>query len=200
MLFVLLFKLTAYLPLMLYFHPRITGKKQVPREPCILAMNHGHAMDPCMINLAFPLKRIYMLTSKHLFNCSRLHQWELRQMGCRPCLSPAGDIETMTEIAGGIRPCEHIGYFAEGKIQAGIGNFRSGPVMLALQTDLPLVPVYIKTAPFYKGGSHIVFGKPVDLHAGGKAINSDRILQLNEELRRTVIMLSDDQNEGRQEA
>lgn len=102
----------------------------------------------------------------------------------------------MTDIAGRIRHCEHIGYFAEGKIQAGIGSFRSGAVMLALQTDLPLVPVYIKTAPFYKGGTHIVFGKPVDLHTRGKVVNSDSILQLNEELRRTVIMLSDDQNDG----
>lgn len=190
MLFVWLFKLTAYLPFVLFFHPRTRGKEKVPSTPCILAMNHGAAMDPCLINVAFPLKRIYMLTAERLFHCNRMHQWELRQMGCRPSISPSGDMETMTEIAGRLRSYEMIGFFSEGKIQSSIGSFRSGAVMLAIRTHLPLVPVYIRTAPFYRGGTHITFGEPVIVDSGSIP-GAQEIEEINENLRNQVIKLSD---------
>ena len=190
MLFVWLFKLTAFLPLFLFFRPRTKGKEKVPKTPCILAMNHGAAMDPCMINLVFPLKRIYMLTAERLFHCNRMHQWELRQMGCRPSISPSGDMEVMTEIAGTLRGCEMIGFFSEGRIQSSVGSFRSGAVMLAIRTRLPLVPVYIRTAPFYRGGTRITFGEPV--YVDTKEIPSAKeIEEISENLRRQVIELSD---------
>lgn len=190
MLFVWLFKLTAYLPFVLFFRPRTKGREKVPRTPCILAMNHGAAMDPCLINVAFPLKRIYMLTAERLFHCNRLHQWELRQMGCRPSISPSGDMEVMTEIAGKLRPCELIGFFSEGRIQDSIGSFKSGAVMLAMRTRLPLVPVYIRTAPFFRGGTHITFGDPIPV-AAEEMPSAQRIEEINEILRRQVILLSD---------
>lgn len=193
MLFVWLFKLTAYVPLLLWYRLRVTGKERVPRTPCILAMNHGSGMDPVMINLAFPFRRIYMLTSKHLFDCSRLHRWELRQMGCRPSLSPAGDMETMADIASRLRGYEHIAYFAEGKIQAGVGGFRSGAVTLALETGLPLVPAYVRVAAARRGGTRIAFGEPIAIPGGAGAMTAAGIARLNEELRKRVIMLSDDE-------
>ena len=191
MLFVWLFKLTAYLPFVLYFHPRTRGKEKVPRTPCILAMNHGAAMDPCLINVAFPLKRIYMLTAERLFHCCRLHQWELRQMGCRPSISPSGDMETMAEIAGRLRGYEMIGFFSEGRIQNSVGSFRSGAVMLALRTGLPLVPVYIRTAPFFRGGTQITFGDPVPVDAA-EIPGAEEIEKISETLRSRVIRLSDE--------
>lgn len=190
MLFVWLFKLTAFLPFVLYFHPRTKGKEKVPRSPCILAMNHGAAMDPCLINVAFPLKRIYMLTAERLFHCNRMHQWELRQMGCRPSISPSGDMETMTELAGRLHGYEMIGFFAEGKIQNSVGSFRSGAVMLAMRTHLPLVPVYIRTAPFFRGGTHITFGEPI-LIDSEEIPSAQKIEEISENLRSQVIGLSD---------
>ena len=193
MLFVWLFKLTAYIPLMLAFRVRVRGRGRLPKGPCILALNHGAAMDPVMVNLAFPFRRIYMLTSKKLFDFSRLHRWELRQMGCRPSLSPSGDMETMAQIAGRLRGYEHIAYFAEGRIQAGIGSFRGGAVLLALQTGLPLVPAYIRTASARRGGTCITFGDAIPAGGGDAATTADGIARLNEELRKRVIMLSDDE-------
>ncbi len=190
MLFVWLFKLTAFLPFVLYFHPRTKGKEKVPRSPCILAMNHGAAMDPCLINVAFPLKRIYMLTAERLFHCNRMHQWELRQMGCRPSISPSGDMETMTELAGRLHGYEMIGFFAEGKIQNSVGSFRSGAVMLAMRTHLPLVPVYIRTAPFFRGGTHITFGEPIFIDSE-EIPSAQKIEEISENLRSQVIGLSD---------
>ena len=66
MLYVWLFKLTGFLPLMLWFRPRVRGRENLPKEPCILALNHGAAMDPVLINAVFPVKRIYMLTAERL--------------------------------------------------------------------------------------------------------------------------------------
>ncbi len=190
MLYVWLFKLTAFLPLTLWFRPRVRGREKLPGKPCILAMNHGSAMDPVLINAVFPLKRIYMLTAERLFHTSGINQVQLRWMGCRPSISPSGDMETMTEIAGRLRGYEMIGFFSEGRIQSGIGSFRSGAVMLAIRTHLPLVPVYIHTAPFYRGGTHITFGEPVSVDTS-EIPSAQRIEEISENLRRTVIRLSD---------
>lgn len=190
MLYVWLFKLTGFLPLMFWFRPRVRGRENLPKEPCILAMNHGAAMDPVLINAVFPVKRIYMLTAERLFHTARINQMQLRWMGCRPSVSPSGDMETMAEIAGRLRRYEMIGFFSEGKIQNSVGSFRSGAVMLALRTGLPLVPVYLHTASVFKGGSRISFGEPVrvspDQSAGIREIE-----ELSEEIRNRVIELSD---------
>ena len=195
MLFVWLFKLTAVLPLALFFRLRIKGKKNVPKTPCILAVNHGAAMDPALINAAFPLKRVYMLTTRKLFNCSRLHQWELKQMGCRPRLSPSGDMETLNEIVSNIKNYELISLFPEGMIKSSVGSFKSGAVMLALTSGLPIVPVYIRTAPFFRGGTRIIFGKPMKVGIEGLA-DAGEIEKINQKLRKRIIMLSDNKTGG----
>ncbi|MCR5769304.1 MAG: 1-acyl-sn-glycerol-3-phosphate acyltransferase [Lachnospiraceae bacterium] len=195
MLFVWLFKLTAVIPLALFFRPRIRGKKNVPKTPCILAVNHGAAMDPVLINVAFPFKRIYMLTTKKLFNCNRLHQWELKQMGCRPRLSPSGDMETLNEIVRNIKSYELISFFPEGMIKSSVGSFKSGAVMLALTSGLPIVPVYIRTAPFFRGGTAITFGKPMKIGINGLA-DAKEIEIINQKLRKKIIMLSDKKTGG----
>ena len=190
MLYVWLFKLTAFLPLMFWYRPRVRGRENLPGKPCILALNHGSAMDAVLINAIFPLKRIYFLTAERLFRTSRLNQVQLRWMGCRPSISPSGDMETMAGIADKLRSCEMIGFFSEGKIQSSIGSFRSGAVMLAVRTHLPLVPVYIRTAPFFRGGTHIAFGEPVAVDTAGIP-GAQKIEEINDDLRNRVIRLSD---------
>lgn len=190
MLYVWLFKLTAFLPLMLWYRPRIRGRGNLPGKPCILALNHGSAMDPVLINAIFPLKRIYMLTAERLFRTTKLNQVQLRWMGCRPSISPSGDMETMTELAAKLHRYEMIGFFSEGKIQNSIGSFRSGAVMLAIRTHLPLVPVYIRTASFFKGGTHITFGEPIIVDTTGIP-SAQRIEEISDDLRKRVIQLSD---------
>ena len=180
MLYVWVFKLSALLPLILFYRPRIRGRKNVPKTPCILAVNHGAAMDPCLINVAFPLKRVYMLTTKKLFRCPRIFQWQLKLMGCRPRLSPSGDMETLNDIVKNIKNHELISFFPEGMIKSSVGSFKSGAVMLALMSGLPIVPVYLRTAPFYRGGTYITFGKP--MHVGmNEVADAEEIEKINEE-------------------
>ena len=51
--------MTAYLPLLLYYRPRITGKKRVPETPCILAMNHGGGSpEPQLRDLVSMIQRL----------------------------------------------------------------------------------------------------------------------------------------------
>lgn len=188
--FVWLFKLTACLPLRIFFRIKVLGKENKPKGHCILALNHGAAMDGTLVNSIFPLRRIYVLTSPKFFECSRLHRWELWQMGCRPSISPSEDIETMTDIANNLKRKDMIAFFSEGKIHNSVGDFMGGAVMLALRTGLPLIPVYLKTAPFYKGGTQISFGKPMDIEVKEYPTAKD-VEDLNNTLRSEVIKLSE---------
>ena len=62
--------------------------------------------------------------------------------------------------------------------------------MLAIRTHLPLVPVYIRTAPFFKGGTHITFGEPIVVDTKD-IVSAKEVEEISNDLRRQVIELSD---------
>ena len=184
-----LFKMTAYWPLRLAWRVRTVGRENLPASPYILVSNHGAPKDPCLINLAIPFKRIHFLTSPRLFDCPRILQWMLRQMGCHCSVSPAADVEHFRQQAGQLGPHELIGYFAEGRLNAGMKSFHSGAVILAMQTGFPIVPLYVDAACSSREKSYVIFGKPVTCDLGPDS-SPDDLAGFSEKLREQIIGLS----------
>lgn len=154
-------KFTGILPLRLLYGVRTKGMANLREGRCILVVNHSSRMDAALLNMVLPRKRISFLCSRRLFQCPKFCQAFLRWFGAIPVSNPARDIQVMRERAEGASRKELLGYFAQGMISAGRPAFKPGAALLALQTGLPLIPVYIRVAPFYRGGSLIVAGEPV---------------------------------------
>ncbi len=161
-------KLTAYLPLRLIYGLKIINGRALGREKCIFAVNHASMLDPLVLNIALPFYRIWALSSKKLFKCPSVCRAFLRHSGAIPSISPAEDMKAMLARARQTRAGERIAFFAPGGIMPTSSAFRPGAALLALQTRLPVVPVYIRVSPFYRGGSV--------LKAGGRVYPPDESL------------------------
>lgn len=168
---------------------RVRGKENLPSHPYILVANHNAKVDPLLINLALFRKRIYFLAAQKLFECPAVLQWMLRQVGCLPSISPVVDSDNLYETACTLKRNEIIGFFAQGKIHGDISGFKTGAVVLALRTGFPVVPAYVSSAGAFRGRSRVNFGEPIvcDITQSG---NAEYINELNEQIRKQVIMLS----------
>ncbi|MBQ3216414.1 MAG: 1-acyl-sn-glycerol-3-phosphate acyltransferase, partial [Oscillospiraceae bacterium] len=79
-------KLTAYLPGLLFFKPKVfyMDKKRQGRKlpkPCILMSNHTSLMDFALYLILFPFRGIRFLMAEVLFRKGKLFAWFLKGLG-----------------------------------------------------------------------------------------------------------------------
>lgn len=184
-------KFTAWIPMGLYCLPRIRGKKNLPEGKCILVCNHGSMLDPVLMHVALPMRDISFLCSAKLFHCPRICQAFLRKMGAIPLTNGVQELEEVRNRAEGKDDRHLIGFFSQGVISHAQSAFKPGAAMLALQTGLPLVPVFMRVAPFFRGGSRICFGAPLPVEKI-QGLDKERVNQLTEEIRSRVYALANE--------
>lgn len=189
MLFAHIFKFTSFIPMKTVYQLQVRGKEKLPAEPYIIVANHSHRVDPLLINLALLRKRILFLTSSKLFECPRLLQWMLKEMGCIPAISPIVDSDNLFERSQHLEKNEVIGFFAQGKMQSNTELFKTGAVMLALRTGYPIVPAYVRSEGALKGKSYVFFGTPI-LVPKNSLNSAETINELSKRIRTDVIALS----------
>jgi len=175
----------------LYCFLRIRGKQHLPEGPCILVSNHGSMMDPVIMHAALPMKKISFLCSPKLFQCPRICRKFLRKMGAIPLTNVLEEIEELKKRAAEEKGNHLIGFFSQGTISHTQSAFKPGAAILALQTGLPLVPVFIRCMPFFRGGSRICFGKPLAIEKSD-ALDKEAVAEITRKIRDRVYELSAD--------
>lgn len=173
----------------LYCFVRIRGKKNLPKAPCILVANHASMLDPVLMHMVLLSRHISFLCSQKLFQCPRICRAFLRKMGAIPVTNGAAELEELRSRAEKAGPNHVIGFFSQGTISATRSAFKPGAAALAMQTGLPLVPVYIRCLPFFRGGSRVCFGQPIAVEKAAE-LDRQRIGELTEEVRKAVYALS----------
>ena len=189
-------KLTGYMPLRLFCGLRLIGKENMPRSPCILVANHGSMLDPVLLQIMFPMKQVSFLCAPKLFCCPRICQSFLRAMGAVPIIDGISELKILKKRADEAEANNIFGFFSQGTISHTQSTFMPGATMLAMETGLPLVPVFIHSAPFYKGGSWIRIGKAVEVEKT-ETINKKKVEVITQHIRSRVYELSITTKEGR---
>lgn len=182
-------KLTGFIPLQLYCMARIRGKKNLPKAPFILVANHGSMLDPVVMHMTLLTRHISFLCSPGLFRCPRICQAFLRKMGAIPLTNGVAELTELRARAEKADAHHVIGFFSQGTISNTQSAFKPGAAALAQQTGLPLVPVYMRIAPFFRGGSRIRFGEPMPVEKT-ESLDREKIAELTEEIRKRVYALS----------
>jgi len=166
--------------LRLLFRPRVTGLEHIPAEGgAILAANHVSFLDPLLLPLVVPRRRVMFLAKVKYIDKPLLH-WFLRAVGVIPVAAddPAG------AVAAGVRAVRDgrlVGIFPEGT-RSPDGRLRQGKTgvaRIAIQAGVPVIPAGITGTDlaFPRGARlprprsvHISFGPPIRFAAPQDAL------------------------------
>ena len=151
----------------------------VEREPasggCVLAVNHFSWIDPPLVGAASP-RRISFVAKVEAHRVPGLGQL-IRAFGTIAIRRGESDREAVRQMLAAARAGEVVGLFVEGTRQrSGLpGRVQPGAGMVALQADVPVVPMAIHGTQEWRLGNwkpvSVAWGRPIrfeGLPASGK--------------------------------
>lgn len=160
-------KITALPFLWLILRPRVRGNRRdgrgQNRQGRLVVCNHLSMWDPMLLELLHPLRKIYFLTSPHLFDCPKPFRRFMRYMGAIP-LEPdtIGQLRELSEL---LEKGAYVCFFPEGHISrdGSTAVFRPGFAITALAAGVPVTPVRIGYTKTHR--AHVSYGSPIELSA-----------------------------------
>ena len=155
------------------FRVKFYGKDNIPKKQgCIFASNHASFFDPVFVGSGVPYMITYLARSS-LFR-TKLFGTLIKACNSIPIRRNIFDREAVQEVLRRLKASEGVLLFPEGtRSKDGlIGEAKAGIGKIALQADVPVIPVYIDGASevWPKGSKRIRFvpvkvfyGKPIIL-------------------------------------
>jgi 1-acyl-sn-glycerol-3-phosphate acyltransferase len=139
-------KITSAPILLLYYKLKLRGKKRAGkiRGKTIIIANHTSTMDAVLVNYIFPTKRIYFMTADRMFTFFPIFSWFLKTLGAFPTRRDKADLSAVALGSDILKKGKILGIFPEGKrsLDGHMLKFKPGVVMLALNNDAPIIPIY----------------------------------------------------------
>lgn len=154
----------------LFFPRRVIGWEHVPAHGAyILACNHISNLDPVVMGISTP-RRMHFMAKIELFR-NPLRGWWLKQLWAFPIKRGEADFGALKEALKWLKKCHPVLIFPEGTRRMGETPLKPPPGsgFLALKSQAPVVPVYIKGtdavmppgAKFFKRNPvTVTYGKP----------------------------------------
>jgi 1-acyl-sn-glycerol-3-phosphate acyltransferase len=142
------FKFVILGPLLhLLFRPKVTGLEHIPPEGgALVAANHVSFLDPLLLPLVVPRRRVMFLTKMKYINRPSL-RWFIRGVGAIPVATDDPDAVGEVVAAGvqAVKQGRLVGIFPEGtrsrdgRLQRG----KTGVARIAIEAGVPVIPAGI---------------------------------------------------------
>jgi 1-acyl-sn-glycerol-3-phosphate acyltransferase len=169
----------------LMFRPKVTGLEHIPRTGgAIIAANHVSFLDPLLLPLVVPRRRVMFLTKVRYIDKLAL-RWALAGAGVIPVATddPRAVSGAVAAAAEAIRSGRLIGIFPEGtrSPDGRLHRGKTGVARIAIETGAPVIPVGIigTDLAFPRGARlprprsvRIVFGPPLRFAVPGDRTRS----------------------------
>ncbi|MDD5016595.1 MAG: lysophospholipid acyltransferase family protein [Eubacteriales bacterium] len=200
MFFVWFVKITSAPFLFIYFKLKLIGKKSASKidGKTIIIANHISTWDAVLVNYVFPTKRIYFMTASELFNYNKLFAWFLRTLGAFPVNRCGTDLTALSQAIDVLEQDKILGMFPEGRrsLNGELLPFKAGVVIAALNSQTPILPVYISGKYGFFRRMTVVVGEKIFLHkyCAEKHPSPDIIQQLSDMLRDKMMELAQNIN------
>jgi 1-acyl-sn-glycerol-3-phosphate acyltransferase len=162
-------------PLTFMYRFEVTGGDNWPRHgPAIIASNHASNADPCLVGIAFP-GQIRWMAKAELWKIPLLG-WLISKLGAFPVHRGESDRQAIRRARELLGQGWIVGMFPEGTRQRGgtLGEPQAGVGLLALEPDVPVVPVRIRGNELIIRGKRphrpkitVNVGEPVDMDIKG---------------------------------
>ena len=172
---------------------KIIGKENIPKEGAVLICpNHVHALDSAVI-IAHSKRKINVLAKAELFT-GGIREWFADLFGIFPIKQDAADIDAIKTSLRVLKNGEPLMIFPEGT-RNGLAKgapLKNGPVVLAIKSKTPIIPVGIKGSFKFWSKVRINIGNPIDYSKyKDKIKDKEFISNLTKELMDEIIKLRD---------
>jgi 1-acyl-sn-glycerol-3-phosphate acyltransferase len=171
--------------LRLLFRPKVTGLEHIPRHGgAIIAANHVSFLDPLLLPLVVPRRRVMFLTKVKYID-KPLLRWFLSGAGVIPVATddPRTVSEAVTAAVEVVRSGRLVGIFPEGtrSPDGRLHQGKTGVARIALESGAPVIPVGITGTDlaFPRGARlprprsvRIAFGPPIRFAVPGDKVRS----------------------------
>lgn len=155
---------------------KVYGRERVPQAGgLVVACNHYSWLDPAALGAASP-RTLYYMAKVEAHRVPGLGAF-IRAFGCFPVRRGESDREAVRTMRQVVHDGLALGLFVEGTRQlAGVpGVVQPGAAMVALQEDVPIIPVAVHGSQTWRPGNFhpvsIAWGEPIrfdGLPKGGK--------------------------------
>jgi len=161
-------KITGFLPALILFKPKVywvNGKHKLPK-PCILVSNHKSLLDFVLYLLIFPFRTIHFLMAEVLYSKNKFFSFLLNAWGGIKVERNDHDFSFVSDALEVLDNNGSVGIFPEGRLP--INNkpwpFTTSTAFIALQTDVPIVPVYTFGNYSLFKRAKVCVGEPLYVH------------------------------------
>mgnify|MGYP003292603871 FL=1 len=167
------------------YNPKVYGKENIPKDgPVVFAGNHRHAFDPVVV-MTHTKRFVHYMAKETIFK--GLHGLILKEMGLIKVYRTRNNPKAIEDAEKVLTRGGTVGLFPEGtrnKTEEELLKFKHGAVVIAKNTNTPIVPFYIN-------GKYKVFRKGLELHFGNPIdVSNMTIEEANNYLREEVLKLS----------
>ncbi len=197
-------KLTAVLPVLVWLRPKWRYESREARRfirgGALVVANHASFIDPVCVMTAVWYRRHHFVCLKEFFTGPK--RFLFRGFRCIPIDREDFSLASLRQIADTAASGRIVSLFPEGHVTRDADStaaFKSGAVLMAMQSGRPIVPVYIRPPKRFPERLLIAVGEPVRAEApGGGRPNmrqigeiSQRMREKEEALRRLALGIDD---------
>jgi len=150
--------------LYLFYLPKIIGRKNIKiKGKAIIISNHLSMLDPLMISALFR-RQILWMGKAELFE-KKITGAFFKAVKTFPVKRGEGDLAAIRHAFRVLRDDKILGIFPEGtRIKSGqLRPFEPGTSMIALKTNAPVIPIYIKSSYKMFRRMTMIIGEPIYL-------------------------------------
>ena len=164
-------RITAAIPGLLALRPKLVyenaGAKKKLRGGILLIANHAGFFDPVELMLSITSRRHHFVCIKDFFEGSRLKRWLFTQFHCIPIDRENFSMSSLRRITDELKAGHLVSMFPEGHVvsEGGLGPFKSGMVLIALQSGCPILPVYLKPPRRFYNRLVVGVGEQIDVRS-----------------------------------
>ena len=192
-------KLTGAIPALLFLKPRVRlapgAKRRLPPS-CILVSNHMSLIDFVLCLLVFPMRTIRFLIAEVLYNRSKLFATFLNLIGG---IRVDRDTKSFGFVSDALKVLDDggtVGIFPQGRLplKGQQFPFTVSTAFIAMNTDVPIVPVYTDGNYGITKRVGVVIGAPIyikELCIEGLG-EQEQIAQLTKQLEEKVFALKEE--------
>lgn len=126
------------------YNVRIEGAENLPNQgPLVICANHTSAIDPIILAISMPYKKIYSMAKAELFK-NKLFGYFLDKIGVFPVKRGEADLKSIKTSLKVLKDGQIMGIFPEGtRNRTGEVKAEPGVAMIAIKAHAQVLPVAI---------------------------------------------------------